>query len=50
VTSVANAAVNGVITGTWLATGTDSCGGTGDGYLVVHIGTKSTPQIPVVCG
>ncbi len=49
-TSVANAAVDGVVTGTWLATGTYKCGGSGDGYLVVHMGTKSTPQIPVNCG
>jgi Ca2+-binding RTX toxin-like protein len=48
VTSVTNAAVNGVVTGTWLATGTYTC--TGDGYLVVHIGSKSSPQIPVSCG
>jgi hemolysin type calcium-binding protein len=50
VTSVANAAVNGVVTGTWLASGTYQCGGTGNGFLVVHMGAKSTPQIPVNCG
>jgi Ca2+-binding RTX toxin-like protein len=50
VTSVSNAAVNGVVTGTWLATGTYQCAGSGDGFLVVHIGSKSTPQIPVTCG
>jgi len=50
VASVANVAANGVVTGTWLATGTYRCGSGGDGYLVVHMGTKSTPQIPVDCG
>jgi hypothetical protein len=50
VASVANLAVNAVVTGTWLATGTYTCTGSGPAYLVVHIGTKSTPQIPVACG
>ncbi len=50
VSSVANLAVNALITGTWLATGTYTCTGSGPAYLVVHIGTKSTPQIPVACG
>ena len=50
VTSVVNVAVNGVVTGTWVATGTYTCAaGEGDGYLVVTIGSKSTPQIPVNC-
>jgi RTX calcium-binding nonapeptide repeat (4 copies) len=50
VTSVANVAVNGTVTGTWLATGVYNCGaGGGSGWLVVTIGTKSTPQIPVDC-
>jgi Ca2+-binding RTX toxin-like protein len=50
VTSVLNVAVN-VVTGTWVATGTYTCSATGGpGYLVVTIGTKSTPQIPVSCG
>jgi Ca2+-binding RTX toxin-like protein len=50
VSSVANLAVNAVVTGTWLATGTYTCTGSGPAYLVVHIGSKSTPQIPVACG
>ena len=50
VSSVVNVAVNGVVTGTWVATGTYTCAaGEGDGYLVVTIGSKSTPQIPVNC-
>jgi Ca2+-binding RTX toxin-like protein len=50
VTSLANVAVNPAVTGTWLATGTFNCDAQGgDGYLVVQIGTKSTPQIPVKC-
>jgi Ca2+-binding RTX toxin-like protein len=50
VSSPANVAVNGVVTGTWLATGTYTCevaGGTG--WMVVTIGGKSTPRIPVTC-
>jgi RTX calcium-binding nonapeptide repeat (4 copies) len=50
ITSVLNGAVNGMVTGTWLATGTYTCsvaGGTG--WLVVTMGEKSTPQIPVQC-
>jgi hypothetical protein len=50
ITSVVNTAVNGVVTGTWLATGTYSCDASGgDGWLVVTMGGKSTPQIPVEC-
>jgi len=51
ITSVGNVAVNGLVTGTWVATGLYTCspeGGTG--WLVVTMGGKSTPQIPVVCG
>jgi len=33
-----------------LATGTYTCTGSGNAYLMVHIGTKSTPQMPVACG
>jgi hypothetical protein len=51
ITSLVNTAVNGVVTGTWVATGTYSCSAAeGTGWLVVTIGTKSTPQIPVQCG
>jgi Ca2+-binding RTX toxin-like protein len=50
VSSVANLAVNAVVTGTWLATGTYTCTGSGPAYLVVHIGSKSSPQVPVACG
>jgi Ca2+-binding RTX toxin-like protein len=50
VASVANLAVNAVVTGTWLATGTYTCTGSGPAYLVVHIGSKSSPPIPVACG
>lgn len=51
ITSLVNTAVNGLVTGTWVATGTYSCGATGGtGWLVVTMGTKSTPQIPVQCG
>lgn len=51
ITSLVNAAANGVVTGTWLATGTYTCSATaGTGWLVVTMGTKSTPQIPVECG
>lgn len=40
-----------LIKGTWVATGTYSCSAVdGTGWLVVTIGTKSTPQIPVQCG
>src|SRR5215217_1537101 len=49
VTSVANVAVNAAVTGTWLATGVYSCSGSGDGWLIVTIGSKSTPPIPVNC-
>jgi Ca2+-binding RTX toxin-like protein len=49
VTSLANVAVNGVVTGTWLATGTYSCSEGGSGWLVVTIGSKSTPRITVNC-
>jgi Ca2+-binding RTX toxin-like protein len=51
VTSVVGTAVNAVVTGTWLATGTYTCSvAGGSGWLVVTIGSKSTPQIPVNCG
>ena len=50
VSSVANLAVNALVTGTWLATGTYTCTASGPAYLVVHIGTKSSPEIPVACG
>jgi hypothetical protein len=50
VTSVANVAANGFVTGTWLATGTYNCGSKGaTGWLRVTMGSKSTPQIPVQC-
>jgi Ca2+-binding RTX toxin-like protein len=51
ITSLVKTAVNGMVTGTWLATGFYNCsvaGGTG--WLVVTMGGKSTPQIPVECG
>jgi hypothetical protein len=51
VTSLVNVAVNGVVTGTWVATGTYTCGATGgNGWLMVTMGSKSTPQITVDCG
>jgi hypothetical protein len=50
VSSVANLAVNALVTGTWLATGTYTCNGSGPAYLIVQIGTKTSPQIPVACG
>ncbi len=51
ITSLVNTAVNGLVTGTWLATGTYTCSATGGtGWIVVTMGTKSTPQIPVECG
>jgi hypothetical protein len=51
ITSVANVAVNGLVTGTWVATGTFNCPDSGGaGWLVVVMGTKRTPQIPVDCG
>jgi Ca2+-binding RTX toxin-like protein len=51
ITSLVNTAVNGLVTGTWVATGTYSCATTGGtGWLVVTMGSKSTPQIPVQCG
>jgi Ca2+-binding RTX toxin-like protein len=50
VTSVLNAAVNGLVTGTWVATGTFTCGAAGgSGWLVVTMGSRSTPHIPVEC-
>lgn len=50
ITSVINTAVNGTVTGTWLATGTYTCSAAGGtGWLVVTMGAKSTPQIPVEC-
>jgi hypothetical protein len=50
VTSIVNGAVNGLVTGTWVATGTYTCSAAGGtGWLVVTMGSKSTPQIPVEC-
>ncbi|HEY7031185.1 MAG TPA: hypothetical protein VH482_07665 [Thermomicrobiales bacterium] len=50
VSSVIGTAANDVVLGTWLATGTYTCGATGgSGWLVVTMGGKSTPQIPVEC-
>jgi hypothetical protein len=50
VTAVLGVAVNVLPTGTWTATGTYMCSSSGGaGYLVVTIGSKSTPQIPVTC-
>jgi Ca2+-binding RTX toxin-like protein len=50
VTSVANVAVTPFPDGRWLATGIYNCSTAGGpGWLVVTIGTKSTPQIPVAC-
>jgi serralysin len=50
VTSAMNVAVNALVTGTWLATGTYKCApGGGTGYLTVTIGTKSSPPVPVDC-
>jgi hypothetical protein len=51
ITSVVNTAVNGTVTGTWVATGIYTCSAEGGtGWMVVTMGTKSTPQIPVECG
>jgi hypothetical protein len=51
VSSVAGTAANDVVLGTWLATGTYTCDASGGtGWLVVTMGSKSTPQIPVECG
>ena len=42
--------LNGLVTGTWVATGTYTCSAAGGaGWLVVTMGSKSTPQIPVEC-
>jgi hypothetical protein len=49
ITSVTATVVNDVVLGTWVATGTYTCS-SGMGWLVVTIGSKSTPQIPVQCG
>jgi Ca2+-binding RTX toxin-like protein len=49
ITSVTATAVNDVVLGTWIATGTYACS-SGMGWLVVTIGSKSSPQIPVQCG
>jgi Ca2+-binding RTX toxin-like protein len=46
---LAGTALNGVVTGTWVATGTYNCVPGGSGWLVVTMGAKSTPQIPVEC-
>jgi RTX calcium-binding nonapeptide repeat (4 copies) len=49
-TSLINTAVNGTITGTWVAIGAFTCKQpSGTGWLQVTMGTKSTPQIPVEC-
>jgi Ca2+-binding RTX toxin-like protein len=48
--SVTATAVNDVVLATWLATGTYSCSAPGMGWIVVTMGSKSTPQIPVQCG
>jgi hypothetical protein len=51
VSSIAGTAVNDVVLGTWLATGTYQCEASGGtGWIVVTMGSKSTPQIPVECG
>jgi Ca2+-binding RTX toxin-like protein len=47
--SLTATAVNDVVLATWLATGTYTCGAAGTGWLVVTMGAKSTPQIPVQC-
>jgi hypothetical protein len=49
VTSVTGTALNDLVLGTWLATGTYNCTSGGTGWLQVAMGTKSTPQIPVEC-
>ena len=50
VSSVANVAVTPFADTRWLATGVYSCSPAGGpGWLVVTIGTESTPQIPVTC-
>jgi hypothetical protein len=49
VMSVVGTAVNDVVLKTWLATGTFSCTPGGTGWLMVTMGDKSTPQIPVDC-
>jgi hypothetical protein len=46
---LAGTATNGVVTGTWVATGTYTCAAGATGWLVVTMGGKSTPQIPVQC-
>jgi Ca2+-binding RTX toxin-like protein len=51
VAAVLGVAVNVLPTGSWVATGTYMCSVSGGpGYLVVTIGSKITPQIPVDCG
>jgi Ca2+-binding RTX toxin-like protein len=49
ITLLTGAALNGVVTGTWVATGTYNCAAGATGWLVVTMGGKSTPQIPVQC-
>ena len=49
VSLLAGTAANGVVTGTWVATGTYGCAAGATGWLVVTMGGKSTPQIPVQC-
>ncbi|HKH40402.1 MAG TPA: hypothetical protein VKA41_00950 [Solirubrobacterales bacterium] len=46
---LAGTALNGVVTGTWVATGTYNCAAGATGWLLVTMGSKSTPQIPVQC-
>ncbi|HEY7266072.1 MAG TPA: hypothetical protein VH501_00120 [Solirubrobacterales bacterium] len=51
VTSAAGTALNDVALGTWVATGTFNCAPAGGmGWLLVTMGAKSSPQIPVDCG
>jgi Ca2+-binding RTX toxin-like protein len=54
VTSVLNVAVNTILgsdVGTWVATGAYTCGAQGGpGFLIVTIGSESSPPIPIECG
>jgi hypothetical protein len=49
ITLLAGTAMNDVVLGTWLATGSYKCAPGAAGWLVVTMGEKSTPQIPVQC-
>jgi hypothetical protein len=49
VTSATGTAVNDVVLKTWVATGLFRCTPGGTGWLMVTMGDKSTPQIPVDC-